>query len=284
MPAPSLILSFLLLLCFTLATHLQPRFFNRGDRAESDDIMTIVLGDGRRMFANHFFVKADVYFHSGYYPSLFDQGRGQTANSRQMMEGEEGKEEQEHEKAMDFLGAPKDWIDRFGRHFYSSAHSHLDKPGEAREILPWLRLSADLDPQQIQTYTVASFWLRKSLNKPDEAEGFLREGLRANPTSYEILFELGQLYAENHNDPVHACNLWEMALRRWQEQEAAQKKPDPFICDEILARLAHAEELRGNLAKTLELLELEATVSPTPGVVKKQIEELKQKLADASPK
>jgi hypothetical protein len=25
--------------------------------------------------------------------------------------------EHEHEKAMDFLGQPKDWIDRFGRHF-----------------------------------------------------------------------------------------------------------------------------------------------------------------------
>src|SRR5262249_61275028 len=50
-------------------------------------------------------------------------------------------EEKEHEATMDFLGQPKDWIDAFSRHFYPSSHSHLDKPGEAREILPWLRVS-----------------------------------------------------------------------------------------------------------------------------------------------
>jgi len=32
-----------------------------------------LLGDGRRLFANHFFIMADVYFHSGYYPSVFDR-------------------------------------------------------------------------------------------------------------------------------------------------------------------------------------------------------------------
>ena len=30
------------------------------------------MGDSRRLFANQFFVEADVYFHSGYYPTIFD--------------------------------------------------------------------------------------------------------------------------------------------------------------------------------------------------------------------
>ena len=34
------------------------------------------MGDSRQLFANHFFTKADVYFHSGYYPSVFDQAIG----------------------------------------------------------------------------------------------------------------------------------------------------------------------------------------------------------------
>src|SRR5947209_15384207 len=125
MPSPSLILSFLIVACFTLATFLQPRFLNRGDRSESDDILTVVLGDGRRMFANHFFVKADVYFHSGYYPSIFDQARKETSKAHHMSADHDEHDEHEHEKEMDFLGQPKDWIDSFGRHFYSSSHSHL---------------------------------------------------------------------------------------------------------------------------------------------------------------
>ena len=34
------------------------------------------MGDSQQLFANHFFTKADVYFHSGYYPSVFDQAIG----------------------------------------------------------------------------------------------------------------------------------------------------------------------------------------------------------------
>jgi tetratricopeptide (TPR) repeat protein len=245
-------------------------------------MMQMLFGDGRRMFANHFFVKADVYFHRGYYPSIFDQGK-EPADTKHMTEehdaSHEDKDEEEHEKAMDFLGQPKDWIDAFGRHFFPSHHSHLDKPGEAREILPWLRISAELDPQRIETYVVAAFWLRRSLGKTDEAEQFLREGLKANPASYEILFELGKLYQESRRQPDHARNLWELALHRWQEQDAAGKKPDPLIGDAILANLVHVEEEQGNTGKALSYLDLELKVSPAPDAIQKRIAELKEKEA-----
>src|SRR5438309_1796727 len=83
-----------------------------------------------------------------------------------------------------------DWIERFGRHFLITQHSHLSG-GNEREILPWLRFSAELDPQRVETYTVAAYWLR-SMGKIVEAERFLRDGLLANPGSPEILFELGR--------------------------------------------------------------------------------------------
>ena len=60
---------------------------------------------------------------------------------------------------MNFLGPPRDWIERFGRHFIITEHTHLQGAKE-REILPWLRISAELDPQKIETYTVAAYWLR----------------------------------------------------------------------------------------------------------------------------
>src|ERR1700720_604052 len=111
MPAPSLLLTFLLTVCFTLATCLQPNSVEWAGHKQSDDMMAVLFGDGRRMFANHFFVKADVYFHSGYYPSIFEQAARQSIDTKHMTEEhhdeKEEKEEHEHEKAMDFLGAPK---------------------------------------------------------------------------------------------------------------------------------------------------------------------------------
>jgi tetratricopeptide (TPR) repeat protein len=282
MPAPALLLAFLLTVCFTLATCLQPNSVEWAGHKQSDDMMAVLFGDGRRVFANHFYTKADVYFHSGYYPSIFDQGQRQSLGSAHMKEAHDdhdAHDEHEHEKAMDFLGQPKDWIDRFGRHFYSSTHSHLDKPGEAREILPWLRLSADLDPQRIETYTVAGYWLRTRLGRPREAEQFLREGLRANPRSYEILLELGELYYDNYHEIERARNILELALRFWDEQDAAGKNPDIFSCQQINAYLARLEEDADNWAAAIRYLEREKKVSPSPDEVQKRIEELKQKAA-----
>src|SRR5688572_31781294 len=69
--------------------------------------------------------------------------------------------------------------------------------GHEREMLPWFKLAATLDPERPETYVVASFWLTKKLGKFDEAERFLREGLRANPGNYEILYELGRIAYEH---------------------------------------------------------------------------------------
>jgi tetratricopeptide (TPR) repeat protein len=277
---PFLLLLVLLAGGFSLATVLQERVSGWSKRGESDNVLKVLLGDGRRLFANHFFVQADISFHSGYYPSIFDQVNRPKDNSHlTAKEGEPAAEE--HEKQMNFLGPPRDWIERFGRHFIITEHTHLE--GNSRsEILPWLKLSAELDPQKIETYTVAAYWLR-DLGKIKEAERFLREGLLNNPESYEILLELGRLYYENNHDAARARKIWDLALRRWSEQEAAGKKPDLLKLDQIAVNLARLEETEGNLPRAIQLLELAKKASPSPQAVQQQIDELKQKLAVPPP-
>jgi tetratricopeptide (TPR) repeat protein len=273
---PYLVLLVLLAACFSLASVLQERASSWSKRGESDNVLNVLLGDGRHLFANHFFVQADVSFHSGYYPSIFDQASVPKDTSHlTAKEGEPAAEE--HEKQMSFLGPPRDWIERFGRHFIVTEHTHLEGNNKS-EILPWLKLSAELDPQKIETYTVAAYWLR-DLGKTKEAERFLREGLLKNPESYDILFELGRLYYENNHDAARARKIWDLALRRWSEQEAAGKKPDLLKLSQIAINLAHLEEVEGNLARAIQLLELCQKGSPNPEALQKQIDELKQKLA-----
>jgi tetratricopeptide (TPR) repeat protein len=278
--APFLVLLLLLAACFSLATVLQERASDWSKRGESDDVLKVLLGDGRRLFANHFFVQADVSFHSGYYPSIFDQARAPKDTSHlTAKEGEPAAEE--HEKQMNFLGPPRDWIERFGRHFMITEHTHLEGNKES-EILPWLKLSAELDPQKIETYTVAAYWLR-DLGKIKEAERFLRQGLLNNPESYEILLELGRLYYENHHDAARARKIWDLALRRWSEQEAANKKPDLLKLDQMAVNLSRLEEKEGNLTRAIQLLQLSQRASPHPEALQQQIDELKQRLAVRPP-
>jgi tetratricopeptide (TPR) repeat protein len=278
--APYLVLLLLLAACFSLATVLQECSASWSKRGASDNVLNVLLGDGRRLFANHFFVQADISFHSGYYPSIFDQAsRPKDTSHMTAKEGEPA--EEEHEKQMNFLGPPRDWIERFGRHFIITEHTHLEGHKES-EILPWLKLAAELDPQKIETYTVAAYWLR-DLGKIKEAERFLREGLLNNPDSYDILFDLGRLYYESNHDAARARKIWDLALRRWSEQEAANKKPDLLKLDDIAVNLSHLEQTEGNLARAVQLLELAKKASPHPDVLQQQIAELKQKLATRAP-
>jgi len=86
------------------------------------------------------------------------------------MTSQEGSQtEEEHEKAMNFSVLP-----RIGSSVLAVIFGHRAHPScgrNEREILPWLRLSAELDPQRVETYTVAAYWLR-NMGKIAEAEQF----------------------------------------------------------------------------------------------------------------
>lgn len=276
-PAPWLLLALLASACLSLATYLQPEAAKLTSSEQSDSVMKLLLGDSRRVFANQLFIEADVAFHSGYYPSVWDQAQA-PKDSRHMTASEGSAEEEEHERQMNFLGTPADWLEGFGRHFMITEHTHL-QGGNEREILPWLKLSAELDPHRVDSYTVASYWLRNALHQPEDAEKFLREGLRNNPDSYELLLELGRLYHENLHEDQRARGVWELALKRWQQKEGSKKSPDNRAKEEIAINLARLEEQAGDLTQAIAHLEMAAAVSPQPQTLRQQISELKTKAA-----
>lgn len=299
---------------FTLATGLELRAQRSTPRVEQDNFFKKLLGDGRRMFANQFIVMADVYFHSGYYPSVFDRRDGNAAkgvvagtasghkedhsghkhdaeghcievekeNHSDHQHDEHGHCEEHDDAAKGFMGEPRDWIERFGRRFKVTEHTHLEN-GQQREILPWLRLAADMDPQMVQTYTVAAFWLRSELGQVKEAEEFLREGLRNNPDSYEILFELGRLYNETSHDTNRARNVWQMALRRWEAQNLEAKKESIFPYEQITVNLGRLEAAAGNSLRAIQYLDLAKQVSPNPANLQRQIDEIQAKASGNTP-
>jgi tetratricopeptide (TPR) repeat protein len=297
---------------FSLATLLQPRAAQWGGRAQSDNLLKVFLGEGRRLFANHFFTQADIVMHSGYYPSIFDQARRNLKTSAMSGGGaarpapsetpdaghvhnencrhEEAPAtadhvhdehcqhgpESEHEREMAFLREPLDWIERFGRRFLITEHTHLTADKEL-EILPWLRISAELDPQRIETYTVTAYWLKRR-GKIAEAEQFLREGLRHNPRSYEILFELGRLYADQRRDLNRARNLLQLARSNWVEQESKKAEPDVVLFEQILVNLGVVEGETGHPREAIALFEQAKQYSPHPQDLERLIEEQRQKL------
>lgn len=297
----ALILTGLVVLAFGLGTTVQPSLAREGGH-DSDNVFKVLFGEGRKMFANHFAVKADVYLHSGMYPSIFDQAaeadehdaqdesedhvHGPDCNHTKDEEKEQAHEDHEgddhedstglggHECDTSFLGKPRDWFEAMGRNFMVTEHSHLSG-GKEREILPWLEISADLDPQRIETYLVAGYWLANRMDRPKEAEQFLRRGLRANPQSYEILFELGGVYQRHLNDPERARNVWLLALRRWDEVEANKEEPDKVGRNKILGQLAESYLESGHYADAINYFEQAKQYSSAPEAVDMLIQEIR---------
>jgi tetratricopeptide (TPR) repeat protein len=293
-----LLLIALLVFCFGIAADLQPQFQALENiRRQSDNFFSLLLGDSSRIFANSSFVEADAYYHSGYYPTIFDNN--EAFKTPHMAEDTGAIASRNQGEETSFMGPPRDWIDAFGRHFIPNRHTHLDEGGptddlssssKVREILPWLKLSAELDPENIKTYLVTSFWLRTRLNQLPEAEQVLREGLRHNPDDPQLLFELGSIYFENYHDPTRARNIWEAALRSWARQApgvpqserlklADENFDNRFIFEKLESNLAQLEEKAGNLSAAVARWEQAKLVSPNPAKVQRHIDELKQKLA-----
>jgi len=278
--SPPLMLAALLALAFTLAIDLAPQAGGWSQGKKSGNFLGLMVGDGRKLLASQFFTMADVYFHSGYYPSVFDSNSGE---QKEIISASHGrKETEEEEKGEDFLGKPKNWIDAFGRNFKITLHTHLEQ-GNEREILPWLRLAADLDPQKVDTYTVGAFFLRDHLNRPDQAEAFLREGLRNNPDSSEILFELGRLYHDSSHDVNRARNVWELGIKKFLQLKPDEQKENRLVYEETAINLAHLEDEEGNYARAIDWFRAGQKVSLDPGSLNVQIEKVQKKISAKQP-
>jgi tetratricopeptide (TPR) repeat protein len=272
-------------LCFTLALLVQPRVESwPSDR--TGGLLPLLLGDGRRLFANHFFVKADAYFHRGVYPGLFDRPLDEDPHiSGPDPDHDHAHDLDDHDHHHDhehWNTEPADWIAKLHHRLSPTDHVHLDGH-EAREMLPWLRLAVELDPNNLQAYVVTTYWLRDRLGRVDEAEQFLREGLRHNPGNPDLLFELGVLFLKSRQDPDRARNLLELGLARWEQEYAQSDSPNLLLKQGFLMRLANLEAEAGELQRALDHLEQLLPLSPNPEAVEEQIRELKAKV-DPSPR
>jgi len=288
----------LVVTCFGMAAGLTSRFEAYDDaNGGRKNVFQTILGSSSRIFANSFYVKADEYYHSGYYPTIFNETKAFQTPHMAADTGAVASRNEGEEKG--FMGPPHDWLEAFGRNFIPNRHTHLDEGGPAddlsnskdvQEILPWLKFSAELDPDNIETYLVTAYWLRTKMNRVSEAEAVLREGLRHQPGDPQLLYELGRVYYESRHNLAQARSVWEAASRSVTKQSAArpgalQNDPDTrFIYGEIQRHLAQLEEDNGRLDLAIEHWQQDKLVSPQPAEVQKRIDDLIRRQAESTDK
>lgn len=296
----------LLMVCTLVLTGLVLRQKALRSRAGAQSALAVLFGDGRRLFANHFLSKADAYFHRGRYPSIFEMAEREKGNhlvesvgdesggdspghvhgpdcdhEAEGQDGDEGEHGEEHDESCahaEPASGPDDWISRLAARFQPDQHLHLEAGGQ-KEMLPWVKLAVEMDPHNVDAYTVGGYWLRQ-MGKSKEAEAFLREGQRNNPDSSEIYFELGRLIDLEGKNPAHAVRLYLISLEKWRQTNQGLQEPDTLAVAQILGRLGKAEQNRGELEAALHYYTLLKDVSQNPDGVQQLIDEVKAQLPD----
>jgi tetratricopeptide (TPR) repeat protein len=232
------------------------------ERAAAATDRRFYIGQGRSLLAEYSFRQAMSYFHSGALPTMFDKLKPEDQQYLETVNLEKSQLPRDHWVIQSPQhGPPLDWLDRFSRNFFPTRHTHLNDGGsvehgenQVREVLPWLWLTAEVNPHHVESYLEAAFWLRRTEGRHREAEAFLRQGYRSNPDSYELLFELGRVFEEEHADPIRARNVWEGGLARWEQRNREAKEPDELSLRQLTGRLARLEEREGNFVQAITYL------------------------------
>jgi len=131
--------------------------------------------------------------------------------------------------------------------------------GEYDHCIATLRMITLVDPSDCQAYDNEA-WLLQNDFKDDEAESVLREGLRNNPDSYEMYFNLGHfLYMhQRYEDAVEVL-------------ETAVTFDCPFFVHNMLA---HAHELAGRPGEALNIWLEQEAMQEDSGVPELQIDRI----------
>ena len=111
---------------FAMATGGRLLAWQHSQRPDSNSVLGRLLGESRRAFAFHFFLKADAYFHRGYYPSVFDAPTTERTHLEETARTDANSARHEHTNTH---VRARDWLEDFGNHFYPSTHRHLERLG-----------------------------------------------------------------------------------------------------------------------------------------------------------
>jgi len=239
----------LALIAFILSCHLTIAEIDQS--AAGTSLAQTLLGDARTALSLKLYTRADLFFHRGV-PHI-------------------------HEKAFDSDIFQKAW-----EKVSPTKHAHVHGAGGIKEIMPWLELSIKADPQNLDSYLVAAFWLYSGAKRPDLALNVLREAQFNIPFSYRVRMEKGRILLQT-GDYKGALQAYDAALNIWQK--TADPKDQDALLDKSEALLYHGLllEVAGDRKGALRDFQARAKIrKPTPEMLER-MQQLSQGLETTPP-
>ncbi len=186
-----------------LSVEIEKEFIASGGSSGPQDIFSQVLGSAKEGIGDILFLKADDYHHAGVTREFVPEETSEDAHK-------EGIIEEKHDQHTESLRT-EDWIKQLNRQVRSYEHRHLTKE-EEKETLPFMMWAVALDPYNIEALLTTAYSLQSDFGKPDEAMDLLIKGHQDNPTSWEICFNLANLYFRHKKDYMQSERFYREAI------------------------------------------------------------------------
>jgi tetratricopeptide (TPR) repeat protein len=179
-----------------------------------------LLGASRVAFGNSFFDEADNYFHQG------------VAHVRQ--------------KAFS-----NDYFQTMEAAIEPSGHVHPEGV-KVSEIMPWLRFTTKMDPNNVDAYLTTAYWLEGSIRRPDVAEAVLREAQLNNPRDYRVINARAKMLFGTGDDGKAAI-LLDIAIKLWPSNQNPEDEQVRLDLAQMLSYRAFLFELKSDRERALDL-------------------------------
>lgn len=224
-----------------------------------------VLGEARSIMSNLSLLQADLYFHGGIKDAC-DEHTGPYAFI-------ERGADHDHDKYLhgeiSHDVSPYNVLLRLSDEISVTEHIHLEGD-QLKEIVPWLYLASEVDPNNVLAYTLAGYYLAYRLDKTDQAIAYLKKGLMNNPDSWEVNGEIGRIYFQKLKDYDASARYLSRA------KVLLDKTPhDKFQERAILAYLALSYEKLGEGQKALPLYHRLDSLFPDRDLYKEKMRQLR---------
>jgi len=234
------------LVAFILACQLSVAGISYDDN-QSNSLTETMLGDSRIAISYKLYTQADVYFHRGV----------------------------PHQKRRAFDSDPFQKIHHL---VCPTKHDHLSGAGGIKEMMPWLDMAIRANPQNLESYLVAAFWLSREANLDEKALQILEKAQRNIPYSYEVQLDKGRLLLHMGNYDLARLSF-SAALAFWNKSADPTSKSALLDRSQALLFRAMLYEECGKTSEAIEDLQAVLSISPNNPQLKKRLINLQKGIA-----
>jgi len=161
---------------------------------ENTSLAQTLFGDTRKAVSSKLYMQADIYFHRGVPHS-----------------GKKAFKSDPFQIALEKVSPSK--------------HTHLSGSNNIKEIMPWLDLAIRADPQNLDSYIDAAYWISREGKRYDLALNILNRAQQNIDFSFQVEFEKGRLLV-HMGKLTAAMHAFSAAILFWDKTADPDDKED----------------------------------------------------------